>query len=125
MKPVRDIASNDIAEENLYLLAAAVRGPDNCSNYVFRTLKACITSRIRAILFNRDEVKGDYDDSMLSDTDLSCITEMLHVYKYEKGSYGLHFIFHLMDAVYVSRKHPIWGGKADSLLNLLKMFIET
>lgn len=102
-----------------YLLLGAVRGPDIYSDLGL-TLKK-VTVRVRAMVFERTEVHGTYNsESFDNETFLRFLQLLQKYFNDEEWKKLAHYRSHLVDALYATRDHEIWGGNYSRMRTLLE-----
>lgn len=94
----------------LYALAAALRGPDVYQG-PFEGLKHAVTARLRHIAFGEDLDVAYRNSETLTDDDVRRVEDLSTKAATENPGAYSHFRSHLVDAIRVTRDHPIWGGR--------------
>lgn len=108
-----------IRKKRLYLVLAALRGPDNQDNMHDLTLKSMLTARIRAIFFSERDCGGIREPRRFTEAEYNLLREVCG----KRGICGKpgnsHFREHLARAVYYSQSHRIWNGYGAKIYEIL------
>jgi cation transport regulator ChaB len=105
----------------LYYLLSAVRGADNWQDHdLHQQFKHVVTERIRSIVFGAfvSAIHGDYRYDILDGYEVDRLAA--GVARAEQDAASSHYLTHLLSAVVASKAHPLWGGHAAALANVIQ-----